>query len=165
MRHRLNKSAGFTLIELVMVIVVLGILSAAAIPRITGAIENARIQSTKKELQTIKDAIMGDPESTVGGQIADKGFYGDNDALPDDLEDLVSPQPTSGPGSDTWDPFTQSGWNGPYINPEGDDDWKKDAWGNPYEISTTNGGSITSAGPDGEINQTDDNITIQLNAG
>jgi len=159
----IQDDTAFTLIELIMVIVILGILGAYATIKIDGTIENAKIQATKQELKVMKDAMVGDPESTVGGQIAEKGYYGDVGALPPQssgasvLEGLVT-QPG---GVSDWDRFTQTGWNGPYIDDDPDDEWRIDAWGNYYVYSEANG-TITSNGPDG-TNGTGDDITILLN--
>ena len=42
-RKRLQGSAGFTLVELIVVIAVLGILAGIAIPRLTGVTDKARL--------------------------------------------------------------------------------------------------------------------------
>lgn len=54
---RKNAKAGFTLIELVIVIVILGILAAVAIPKYEDMREQARVATMKGQLGGIRSAI------------------------------------------------------------------------------------------------------------
>ena len=52
-----KKRAGFSLIELVVVVLILGILAAVAAPRMFDTANNARQNGTKQSLSVIRDAV------------------------------------------------------------------------------------------------------------
>jgi prepilin-type N-terminal cleavage/methylation domain-containing protein len=124
---RRHRQGGFTLIEIVMVIIVLGIVAAIAIPRMGSLNENARINATKSELLMLKRAIIGSPAVTAGGRFIDRGFEGDIGHSPASLAELGA-KPDSLP---PYDRFTRYGWNGPYIDAAGGE-FLKDAWACDY---------------------------------
>ena len=138
--RRLSGSAGFTLIEIVIVIIVLGIIAAVAIPRFGDVSENAKAASTKEEMMRLKLAIIGDASITSGGKYVNKGFLGDAGFVPAALVDLVVK-----PGAlAVYNNFTGLGWNGPYIDSSGGD-YLIDAWGVAYSYNAA-GRTITSTG-------------------
>jgi prepilin-type N-terminal cleavage/methylation domain-containing protein len=112
---------GFTLIELVMVIVVLGLVAAIVIPRMGGLSESSRISATKSEMLMLKRAIVGNPAAVAGGRYFDVGH------APAGLTDLGI-KPDSVP---VYDKFTRIGWNGPYVDTSGGE-YLIDAWGVAY---------------------------------
>ncbi|MEA1980568.1 MAG: prepilin-type N-terminal cleavage/methylation domain-containing protein [candidate division Zixibacteria bacterium] len=124
--NRLDQ-VGFTLIELVIIIVVLGILAAVAIPKFSDISDSSKVTATKKEMQNLQRAIVGNPSIIAGGQYIDRGFEGDVGFSPQQLVDLVT-KPDSIP---TYNRLTRIGWNGPYIEST-DNSYLIDAWGNNY---------------------------------
>jgi type II secretion system protein G len=55
MRTRIRK--GFTLVEILIVVVILGILAAIVIPQFTNASEDAKDSAVRSQLQTIRNQI------------------------------------------------------------------------------------------------------------
>lgn len=73
-RKYLSNSRGFTLVELLAVIVILGIIAAIAVPSIGTVIDNSRKDAHISNAQSIKEAARlydtsEDIESTISGQI------------------------------------------------------------------------------------------------
>ncbi len=127
--------SGFTLIELTIIIIVLGVIAAVGIPVMGNMINSSKINATKSELTTLKTAIVGKSSSGVI-----RGYESDVGLSPPDLQALFT---KPGPVAD-WDRFTQTGWNGPYI--EGSDgEYLKDAWNVDYVYDSI-GRTIRSVG-------------------
>ena len=55
--YRGNKKTGFTLVEILIVVIILGILAAIVIPQFTNASQDARKNSVTSQLQTIRSQI------------------------------------------------------------------------------------------------------------
>jgi prepilin-type N-terminal cleavage/methylation domain-containing protein len=134
-RPQLAVERGFTLIEILMVVVVLGILSAVAMRSVQTSIEATRIEETQAEMDQLTHAIAGNPDLVTNGRRSDFGYVGDVGALPSSLDDLVS------------NPGGYSTWKGPYLHgrfAEDGEAFKRDAWGNLYTY--TDGITISSSG-------------------
>jgi prepilin-type N-terminal cleavage/methylation domain-containing protein len=74
------KRAGFTMIELIFVIVILGILSAVALPKFIGVSDQAKAGKCKSFVGTLNrtvlpaiwsDAVLNDPENVADAFTAD----------------------------------------------------------------------------------------------
>ncbi|MEW5994421.1 MAG: prepilin-type N-terminal cleavage/methylation domain-containing protein [Candidatus Zixiibacteriota bacterium] len=136
--QRFHCQTGYSLFELIVVIIILGILTSVAIGTLTISSDTARVEETKKELDQLAWAIAGQPDLRSGGQRTNFGYVGDVGAMPTNLDALVS-----NPGYGTWD--------GPYIRDDfypsaagGETEFKVDAWGAAYSYS--GGTTITSTG-------------------
>lgn len=125
--YKVLDRRGFSLVELVIVIVVLGILAAFAVPRFGSMSSSAKIAATKEEMTSLKRAIVGNPSAVSGGQYIDRGFEGDIGFAPSRLQDLaIKPDSVA-----AYNQLTRLGWNGPYMDSAGGL-YLKDAWGTNY---------------------------------
>ena len=145
-KRRNAPDAGFTMIEMVMVIVVMAALAAVSVPRIDDFITNSKIQASKNEMLQIRAAISGTPDRTAGGRYVDRGYIGDIGAIPSSLNDLIL-----NPGLPVYDYFSRTGWNGPYLVDNGSGEILRDAWLVNYVLDVSDS-TIRSWGP----NKTDD---------
>jgi general secretion pathway protein G len=131
-KNRKSKTEnGFTLTELMLVVVIIGILAALVIPRIAGNTERARQTAAMAD-------INGGIKSALGNYEVDNGFY------PKSLQDLLQP------------PGNAKNWHGPYL-----DKIPVDPWNNPYIYyfpgkHNQNSYDLLSAGPDGKEGTDDD---------
>ncbi|MDB5292664.1 MAG: putative fimbrial protein [Phycisphaerales bacterium] len=55
--HRTHKKSGFTLIEILIVVIILGILAAIVIPQFTSASNDARKSNVSSTLQTLRTQV------------------------------------------------------------------------------------------------------------
>lgn len=123
---KLRTSGGFTLIEVVLVILIIGIISGVAVSKLESTIETAQYEQTKQELDRLASAIVGDPAAYGSGSRVDFGYVGDVGALPPSLEALVS------------NPGGYASWQGPYISTgKSTVDFKQDGWSVNYLLQDT----------------------------
>lgn len=143
------KMSGFTFIELIVIIAVLGIIATALTPAIVQRIMDTRIDTTREEERSLYEAMIGRSD-----QPGNFGFVGDLGRLPTSFTELV--QST---GMPVYTTATQGnvgmGWRGPYVNVGNSAaDYLTDAWGRAYTGAST--GQVHSAGPDGTAGNSDD---------
>jgi general secretion pathway protein G len=99
MRKMRQREAGFTLIELMIVMFIIGILATLAIPSFKGALKHAREAVLKEDLLTMRSAI--------------DSYTMDKQKAPQSLDDLVQdgylktiPEDPMTHAKDTWVPDT-----------------------------------------------------------
>jgi general secretion pathway protein G len=130
-----SRSQGaFTLTELMLVVVIIGILAALVIPKIAGQGERARVTAAVAD-------INGGIKSALGQYEVDNGFY------PKSMQDLIVA------------PSNAKNWHGPYFDSPAK--LPVDPWGNNYIYyypgkHNANGYDLLSAGPDGKEGTDDD---------
>ena len=104
---RVRQSRGFTLVEIMVVVVILGILAVLIVPRVLGRSDEARQAAAKHDIATIMQSLKL--------YRLDNGRYPTNDQ---GLQALVT-KPTSAPAPSNWKPYL--------------DKLPKDPWGNTYQ--------------------------------
>ena len=124
----------FTLVEILLVVVIIGILAALVIPKIAGSSERARLTAAQAD-------ISGGIKSALGQYEVDNGFY------PKNLQDLLT------------QPANAKNWHGPYL-----DSLPVDPWRNPYIYyfpgkHVPGSYDLLSAGPDGKEGTDDDIVS------
>ena len=161
MEVKSKSNSGFTLIEIMIVIAIVGILAAIAIPNFISYRKKAMIAQAQSELKGIQLAIhdlaldtgffpsIDDPKNVYGEITGD-----------DEIADLSVPAAglMSTDGS-------YPGWNGPYLKMTPTDPWGRNYFlDHDYDINGQDYVVIGSLGPNGgSINDyDDDNILVIL---
>jgi prepilin-type N-terminal cleavage/methylation domain-containing protein len=136
---------GFTLIEVVMVLVLMAIIGTMTLNGLRGSSDAERWEETRQKMEAIKQAILGDPASTSDTERNRFGYLGDMGRMPGSLTVLT------GAEAPAWSFNTYlgigAGWRGPYYNRPFTAGYgiEQDGWGNAFIYSTT---SLTSRGSD-----------------
>lgn len=102
-----SRAAGFTLIELMVVLVVIGVLAALVVPNVLDRADDSRVTAARTDVNNLMQAL--------------KLYKLDNQIFPtaeQGLQALVK-QPSVGPVSSRWRPYV--------------DKLPSDPWGRPYQ--------------------------------
>jgi general secretion pathway protein G len=134
------NSRGFTLIEILLVVIIIGILVSLVAPRLAGRSEEARKQAAHADIEG-------------GISLALDLYEVDNGRYPARLDDLIT-RPSDG-----------QNWKGPYLKKG----LPKDPWGTPYSYNhpgsnNSNGYDLSSAGPDKQTGTADDIVNWKTEA-
>jgi general secretion pathway protein G len=138
--HSLRKHgsrAGFTLLEIIVVVAILSILAGVAIPVVQKSIATAARKATRDELNVLANAAIE--------------YCRDTNNIPLTLRDLDR------------DPLRADsvGWAGPYVAgaiaaSSTKTGYEVDGWSRDYQVVRTSVLTITSAGDDGTFGDTND---------
>jgi general secretion pathway protein G len=107
-RHPTAAEGGFTLVEVMVVVIILGVLAALIVPRVLGRTEEARAVAARQDIASVMQAL--------------KLYRLDNSRYPtteQGLKALVE-KPTIQPVPTNWKSYL--------------DRLPKDPWGNPYQM-------------------------------
>jgi general secretion pathway protein G len=130
----MKKRKAFTLIELMLVVIIIGILAAMVVPRLVGRSEQARTSAAKADIEA---------NIALGLDL----FEMDNGRFPTTEEGL---------GALRTNPGSLPNWKGPYLKKD-----PKDPWARPYLYKSpgthNNDYDLYSLGPGG-IEGDDDDI-------
>lgn len=119
-RYDAFQQRGFTLLEMVLVLFLIGLLASAGLLFTEGVEDQAKYDETKRRMELIRKAIVGDTTRTINGAPEVSGFAADMGRLPGCIRELLVNHACDDSEMEEWDvdPDTGigSGWRGPYIH-------------------------------------------------
>jgi general secretion pathway protein G len=133
------RNKGFTLLELLVVIVIIGLLAGYVAPRYFGQVGKSEVQVAKAQIESIEKALDQFRLDTRSYPTAEQG-----------LDALVSK------------PANANGWSGPYLKKA----VPNDPWGRAYVYRVPGGKGefdLYSLGKDGKPGGTGEDADIGLN--
>ncbi len=105
-----KRRSGYTLLELVVVMVIIAALAALVVPNLDRVADDAELTVARANLSTIREAITG--SASASGYFADMRYVPGFDPLEFRLHDLLS---DSLPTKPLYDITLNRGWRGPYL--------------------------------------------------
>jgi prepilin-type N-terminal cleavage/methylation domain-containing protein len=143
----IRSQHGFTLLEMVLVLFLMGLLASATLFLTDNVQDQAKYDETKHRMQLIRYAIVGDTSRSVNNRPELTGFVADMGRLPACLKELLEAEDCSGTALTTWtmdsDTGVGLGWRGPYLQvvPELDGHLRfRDGYGNSNASDAINSG-------------------------
>lgn len=130
---RRSTERGFTLVELLLVLVILALIGGLVLPGIIGKAEGAKVKAASSQIDRLSMGV--------------ESFYLDTGKTPENLDELI--EESGG----------VSGWNGPYVKKSS----LKDPWGRDYVYRYPGDHGdfdIYSFGADGQPGGEDNNADI-----
>jgi len=104
---RRRRPAGFTLIELMVVLVIIGVLASLIVPNVLDRADDARVTAARTDVNNLMQALKLYKLDNLRYPTADQGLL------------ALLARPTTGPLPANWKPYL--------------DKLPKDPWGNPYQ--------------------------------
>jgi general secretion pathway protein G len=141
-RRPMSSQVGFTLLELLVVLVIIGLLSGLVAPKLFSRLDASKVQTAEAQVKMLR--------GTVGMVRLDLGRL----PTPKEGLGLLSTPPAP--------PREAAHWRGPYL----EDDLPLDPWGNPYQYAIPGAGgqpfALYSLGADGKLGGDGDNADIGI---
>jgi general secretion pathway protein G len=134
-----RRARGFTLIEIMVVVVIMGVLAALVVPKLLNRTGEAKVAAAKVDIANIVQSL--------------KLYKLDNQRYPTTEQGLkaLMEKPTTGPAANGWK-------TGGYL-----EKMPKDPWGNPYQYlqpGVRGEIDVFSFGADGQAGGTGDDADI-----
>jgi len=119
-----KKQTGFTLLELVVVVAVMGLISTMAMDVYTDKSNQTRFELTEKRIEEIRYAIIGNDSRELNGQTTISGYIADTGKVPTEIRQLILKKYCEDDAlyftkdhcenaGEVW--VNQANWKGPYI--------------------------------------------------
>ena len=160
---------GFTLLEMVLVLFLVGLMASATLMLTENVEDQAKYDETKRRMEIMRKAIVGDPTRTVNGGPEISGFVADMGRLPSCVREILEPHyciDASGALA-AWAIDTStgigSGWRGPYIQvlAERNNELRfRDGYGNSDTFDAQNSGWKIFDVSGAEISVSSDSFSI-----
>jgi general secretion pathway protein G len=133
-----GSKSGFTITEMLIVLVILGLIAAAVTPGLIGRFDRAKQRSAQLQLDTVSTAL--------------DSFYLDTGRYPSADTGLIALLSA---------PTDSSGWAGPYLKSQRS---LIDPWGRPlrYDLTTDNQTIVMTYGADGREGGEDLNADLRV---
>jgi len=111
MKNPLNRQHGFTLIEMLVVLVIIGMLAGLVGPKLFGRVDSSKVKTAEVQVRMFKGSL--------------ETYRLDVGRFPTQAEGLLALN--QAPAEER----ARAHWHGPYL----DQDVPLDPWGNPYQYS------------------------------